>query len=510
MRTKHAINNILLQTITLVSGIILYFFLTPYIVRTLGNEVYGINQLLLQTVGYFGIAELGVGLSLSVLLYQELADNHIDNINALLSAAQRIYMIIGGSIALVGLIFSFFINSIFSIPDQYASATHIAFLLYIASAALTYFFSVPGILLNTSQRGYKTYLFQLLKPFLTYGAYVVLVYYGFSIVGIAAASFAVAAWYLLGTNRKARQEFPWMNIWQQEKNYAILKTSKYVFIEKLLMLVLFQTDIILISYFLGVDHVASYALYTVFFYYIKELIIISSNNIINGSGELYQKGEINKVYQLWRDSMSIAFFVAIHVCTGLYFLFPYFFKLWISESLLLSNTVLLFFTINLFYIITLHPTVTILGSQNYYQKRIKGSVAEIIVNIFLSCILIPHMGVLGALIGTAAGHYLVNAWFIPMLFFQSIRQSFSHYFFICLRYLGMLMIVGTANYFYFTYVVVPLLKNIETWFELIAAGLLFLLFTFPLCVLLYKIFDTNFNQVMLRVRGIIYLMNPKK
>ena len=223
MRTKHAINNIALQATTLVSGIILYFFLTPYIVKALGNEVYGINQLLLQTIGYFGIAEMGIGISLSVLLYKELVHNHIENINALLSAAQRIYMIIGVSIAAAGLLFSFFFNDLFSIPAGYALQTQIAFLLYIASAASTYFLSVPATLLNTAQKGYKTYIYQLLRPFLTYCAYIVLVYYGFSIIGIAAASFTVSLWYVIGTSRKAYAEFPWINIWQSNKNYEILK-----------------------------------------------------------------------------------------------------------------------------------------------------------------------------------------------------------------------------------------------------------------------------------------------
>lgn len=510
MRTKHAINNIALQATTLVSGIILYFFLTPYIVKALGNEVYGINQLLLQTIGYFGIAEMGIGISLSVLLYKELVHNHIENINALLSAAQRIYTIIGVSIAAAGLLFSFFFNDLFSIPAGYALQTQIAFLLYIASAASTYFLSVPATLLNTAQKGYKTYIYQLLRPFLTYGAYIVLVYYGFSIIGIAAASFTVSLWYVIGTNRKAYAEFPWINIWQSNKNYEILKTSKYVFVEKLLILVLFQTDIILISYFLGVDKIAGYALYTVFFFYVKEFILIGSNNIVNGSGELYERREIDRLYQLWKDSMSIVFFIATQICAGIFFLFPYFFKLWIGSELILSNTILFFFALNLFHIITLHPTATILGSQNYYQKRIKGAFAEIIVNITISCLLIPHIGIAGALIGTSIGHYFINAWFIPMLFFQSVNKSFSIYLHMCLRYGSIVLLVGLANYFYFTKIALPVLHDMSSWNTLIIGCFLFVLFSLPLSLVFYYFIDPNYKNALLRIRAIAGLTFNKK
>lgn len=510
MRTKHAINNIILHVITLVSGIALYFFSTPYIVHTLGNEVYGINQLLLQTVGYFGIAELGIGISLSVLLYKELVHTNIENINALLSAAQRIYIFIGGSIAVIGFVFSFFLNNVFSISAEHAVSTQIAFLFYIASAACTYFISVPAILLTTSQRGYKTFVYQLLKPFLTYGSYIFLVYLGFSIIGIAAASFTVAMWYLIGANRKAQKEFPWINIWQANKNYDVLQTSKYVFIEKLLMLVIFQTDIILASYFLGVDKIAGYALYTVFFFYIKELILIGSNNIINGSGELYQSGETDRLFQLWKDSIGIAFFIATQICIGIYFIFPYFFKLWMSDELMLSNEALFFFTLNLFYIITLHPTATIIGSQNFYKKRIKGSVAEIIVNITISCILIPRIGILGALIGTFIGHYCINAWFIPMLFFQSIKRSFRMYLLVCLRYGIIAVLIGIANFFYFNKLLIPLLHNITSWVSLFISSILFLAFSVPLALVLYYLIDPNFKYASIRIRAIVALAFNKK
>jgi O-antigen/teichoic acid export membrane protein len=509
MRTRHAINNILLQTITLVSGIVLYFFITPFIVEKLGNEGYGINQLLLQTIGYFGIAEMGVGISLSVLLYKELANNATDNINALLSAAQRVYLFIGFSIAVAGGVFSFYLTDIFSIAQTYKPETHAAFLLYLSTAVLTYCFGVPGILLNTSQKGYKTYIYQLLKPFLTYGGYAFVVYKGYSIAGIAFVSFVLSVWHLIAVNRKARAEFPWMNIWFSQKNYAIVQTSKYVFVEKVLMLVLFQTDVILISYFLGVGEVTGYALYTVFFYYIKELILIGSNNIVNGAGELYQEGG-NGVYLLWRDSMSIVFFIATQVCVGIYFLFPYFFNLWISDSLLLSQTILLFFVINLFHIITLHPTVMIVSSQNYYKKRISGSVAEIVLNVVISCILIPRIGIVGALIGTALGHYCVNAWFIPMLFFQSIKKSFKQYIGIFISYISILMIVALGNYFYFKYVLVPVLNNITHWGAFVLAVLLYIVVSVPFSLGLYYFLDPNYTNAVQRIRGIFLLLKRGK
>jgi O-antigen/teichoic acid export membrane protein len=500
MRTQHAINNIILQTSSLLIGILLYFFITPYLVRELGEYGYGIIQLLTQTIGYFSIAEFGIGISVSVLLYKELVQNNTDRMNAILSAAQRVYTYIGLSIAGVGFVFSFFLDDIFSIPTAFRGDTYVAFLFYLAGASFTYFFSVPSILLNASQKGYKTYLFQLLKPILTYLLYFIFIYYGQSIMGISFASLLVTVWYVLSVHAKAKKEFPWLNLNYKIKDYSILVTSKYVFVEKLLMLVLFQTDVVLISYFLGVKEVASYALYTVFFYYLKELIIVGSNNLVNGAGEMYQKEGVGRVYLLWRDTMSIMFFTATFICVGLYFIFPLFFQLWMNKEMLLSNSILIFFLLNFFYIITF------IASQNYYQRRIKGSMIEIGINILFSVVLIQKYGVLGALMGTFIGHYFVNAWFIPMLFFKSVQQPFIKYSIISLKYIFIATIMLLVTWLFFDYVIYSIFPKVDGWLVFIQICLLYAVLFLPVLLLLYWLFDTNFNSVYIRIKNIVALI----
>jgi len=510
MRTKHAINNIALQFASLLSGIVLYFLLTPYLVEKLGNDMYGLNQLLLQTIGYFSIAEMGIGLSLSVLLYKELVSENTDNINALLSGAHRTYIVIAIIIATGGIIFSFFIGQLFSLQTEYIPYAQGAFLLYILSAVLTYLFNVPAILLNTSQKGHKTYFYQLAKPFLTYGGYVLMVYNGYSIIGIAFISLSVTAWSLYGTNVIARKEFPWLNVWHFEKNYSVLKTSKYIFVEKLLIMVLFQTDIILISYFLGIEHVAGYALYTVFFFYIKEIMIIGTNNITNGAGEMYQRNELEQLFTLWKDAISLVFFISIQLCIGIYFMFPHFFKLWMNDELVLPQSVLFFFVVNLFYLLTMHTTAVIIGAQNYYQKRMKGSIAELSINISLSCILIPKYGILGAIIGTAIGHYSTNAWFIPMLFFQSIKKPFKTYLYIWLRYGTALLFAAASAYLFYNQFLLSVFAGITSWYTLLGSTICLGVFLLLITAVLFYFLDTNFKNSVARIRGIIKVSAQKK
>jgi O-antigen/teichoic acid export membrane protein len=509
MRTEFAIKNIVLQTTALAVGVVLYFICTPYFVDSLGVEVYGVNQLLLQTIGYFGLAELGVGISLSVLLYKEIVQDHRENINALLSAAQRVYMFVGLSVFIVGGIFSFFISDIFSLNASVSTEAQIAFMFYVTSATASYFASVPAILMTTAQKGYKNYVYQLLKPILTYMGYVVLIYYGYSIIGIAFISLSVTVWSLYGFNRNAKKEFPWLNIWSKQKNYAILNTSKYVFIEKMLIVVLFQTDIILITYFLGVEHVAGYSIYAVFFFYIKEMMLIGTNNLTNGAGEMYQKNEIENIVLLWKDALSIVFFASSQLCVAIFFLFPHFFKLWINPELLLDTDILFFCVINLFYILTVHVTTAIVGSKNIYKERMKGSLVEVILNIGFSCFLIPRYGILGAVVGTTIGHYCVNAWFIPYLFLKSVQQSMWLYLTILVHYSLIVGALVFASWFFYEEVLFVYFNQLSSWTYLLLSCLAFGLFLFVVTSLLFYLLDPNFKKAYIRILFFVQLISNK-
>ena len=509
MRTERALNNILIQFGSRFLGLILYFFLTPYIVKLLGSELYGLNQLLLQTIGYFTIAELGIGISLSVLIYKYLVQHDIQKINALLSAAQFVYSIIGLAILILGIIFSFYIEKLFSLPAELANVAQIAFIIYIGSSAVSFFFSVPSILLNTSQKSYKAFVFTLITPLITYTGFICFIYFNFSVIGMALTTCVATCVNLYGINQIAKKEFPWLNIWNKQKDWSILSITKYVFIDKLLVLAVFQADYILISYFLGVNYVAGYALYTVFFVYIRDLVFIGMNNITNGAGEMYEKKEFDGIYQLWRDALSFSFFIGIVLCTGIYFMFDFFFALWMHNSLLQSNAILICFIFNLFYLLTVQCSTLLVGSRNLYKNRITGSLVELFTNIVLSVILIQHIGVLGAIVGTLVGHYIFNSWYLPALFLKSINKKRTLFIQIYMRYILAGILVFSATYLFYKYVMHTLIKNYDSYITFISGTILLGFFISVITYSMFSLLDSNFTNFKKRCMSMFLLLKNK-
>ncbi len=89
--TLNAFSNLLRYFITIVAA----FFLTPFVVKTLGNEFYGFWTILLSFVGYAGILEFGVQPGIVKLVAQYRASENMGQINRLLSTAFLFFTTMG-------------------------------------------------------------------------------------------------------------------------------------------------------------------------------------------------------------------------------------------------------------------------------------------------------------------------------------------------------------------------------------------------------------------------------
>ena len=496
MRTSNALKNISLGLITRLLSLGLTLFVTPLIFNSLGKDLYGINALITQTIGYLGLAELGIGASVILVLYKTIALKDVYASNRILAAANLVYRYVGSFIFFTGLITSFWLDDFFSIPNNLQQLTQVCFLIYLGKSAISYFFSIPVIALGAAQKSYKIAWLELISSPLVLLLNYVAIKSGYSLLGMAIISFAVGSIILMFQNKIAFKILPWIDLSNAEKDFSPLKTTKYVFIDKLLVLGVFQTDYILISFFLGPKYVASYALYTTLFNILREMSYLSLGYLSSGVGEMFVKDLKDGVFQLWKEVLSFIIYIVAISLPILYYLIPKFVMLWVGEHAVLSNSILIFFLVNFTYLLIVGVSTVFVNAFGFFKERMKGSLMELLLNIFFSIILIPKMGVLGATIGTAIGHLSVNSWFIPQLFFKSINKNFRLYFTFLLRYTPIILLILLSTYAMNEFVVVPFLNKVS-WMNLITSGGLFFI-TSLACVGSYGYFDANFRSLLSR------------
>ena len=101
-----------------VSGVV-SFFLSPYIVRHLGNSAYGIWVLLVSLTGYLGFLDLGIRGAVTRYVARFHAEGNHEQASRTVSSASGMFLI-GGFVALISsTAFSIFAVPHFDITQSY-------------------------------------------------------------------------------------------------------------------------------------------------------------------------------------------------------------------------------------------------------------------------------------------------------------------------------------------------------------------------------------------------------
>ncbi len=426
MRTRNALFNLLIANAGKLLGIVTYFYVTPKILHFIGATEYGTYQLILQIVSYFNLVEFGIGVSLSLSIYSALDKKRFDQINSYASGAQRFYAFLGVILIVFTTILSLYFQDVFHLKQTENAG--VVLLLFGLNISFSYFFGVPALVLNATQKGYYIgWINIFLQPLISLVS-LYAVYLGFSLLGVGVATVLINFFYYQIINLVISRRLPWLNVFAEIRDYTFLKGSaQYVFIDKILVLIVFQTDYLVISYFLDVSYVAGYSIYVSLFMQITSVFFLFVNVAQAGAGEMVAKGDPSKVVSLWSELLAISFVLVILVAPLIIVFFDEFYLRWMGTEPL-DRVILYAMLANFVYLNTIIPTTLMVNTKNLFRRRVAGSVLELTINLAVSLLLVRKLGVFGVVIGTLAGHYLTNFWYLPYLLSSSLQVRIFIYF----------------------------------------------------------------------------------
>ena len=128
--------------------IVLSFLFTPYIVRTLGSDSYGILTLVWSVIGYFAFLDLGLGRALVKFVSEFVGRKDLQGVNDAIGAS----ILLGASLSLAGAIViftasDFMATRLLKIPEEFQRVACITFRLgalgFVAAMMKTIFQAIP-------------------------------------------------------------------------------------------------------------------------------------------------------------------------------------------------------------------------------------------------------------------------------------------------------------------------------------------------------------------------------
>lgn len=437
MRIENSKKNIKIAWALQLVHILCQFVSRTAIIYTLSIEYVGLSGLFSNVLMMLSLAELGIGEAIVFSLYKPISENNTRNINAIMNFYKKVYIGVGIFVLVVGFLITpyiyYFIKEIPSVSN-----VKIIYMLYVVNTAISYFFSYKAAFINACQKNYLVVLnsgiFEIgmvsLQIFVLfkYNDYVL-----YMMVGILFVFFQN-----ISITKIANKKFPYL----KEKHTK--KIPKEVFIEikkntgamvfhKIGTIIVFATDNLIISKFIGLISVGMYANYctltnavTLFINKFFSAISASVGNLaVQESNQIQEKTFYNVLFiNFWMYNFS---------CSCLFCLLNPFIKdIWLSEKYIFSTMVVMLLTVKI-YISGMRGAVqTFKNAKGLYWYNRYMPIYESIINLVASVILVNYYGVAGVLLGTIISSILTCVWIEPHVLYKygfgtSIRPFFKKY-----------------------------------------------------------------------------------
>ncbi len=472
----------------------LSFVLNKYFVFYLGIENLGLMKLFSQLLAYLNLAEIGLASASTYALYKPLAKKDYKQISIVINTMSSLYKNIFLFILIVGLLLNPIIP--FFIKDKIMNKIiYLYWSLYVVNTALGYSFVKYSILFTADQ---KFWLVRLIQ-----GGSRILCQLLQILVIIKLQSFLIFILFLILDNiiqyifYKLHYIKNYSYIFKTKiKDKSITNNLKNLFWHKVAGLIVFNTDLILISKFISLEIVGIYASYQMIIQMIMTIINIALNVIRPKIGKFIAENNKENIFSYWKSLNILFLWISIIFSLCIYELMGNFINLWLGEKFILSHLTLFLITINLFINCFRNITEIFKEGSGFFDD-VHLPISEAVINFILSIILVRYMGLNGVIIGTIVSNVLIVCIAKPILVFKRcFKKNIKDYIIIYGNYLILMIVSLLSCNFTLKYI---LLKNVNTWFDWIIKGIIIGSTTAMITFIIFlsnKNFRKNFKEDM--------------
>ena len=447
MRTKYAIKNISMSIFSQIIIILLGFFSRKVFVDNLGAEYLGVNGLLSNVLSMMVLIESGIGISIVYNLYKPLADNNKEKIVALVQLYKKAYTALAIIMLIISIVLYPFMGYLMK-TDTNIPGMFIVYTIFVGKNMISYMNAYKWALINADQKGYvlegSNLVFQITT---TLGKIAILMVSKDYILYLLVEVFIFVIQNIVNTIIVYKR-YPYL---REKSKYKIdsqikdniTKNVKAMFLHNIGGYLVFSTDNILISAFVGLKAVGLYSNYTMVISQLSNLLAPIINGIGAGVGNLIATEDENKAFSIFNISFMISFWIYSFATIFLYNLLDPFIGWLFGEQYILSKPIVIVVLLNFYLNGMRGPISTFKNKAGLFTQDKYISVIEGLVNLFGSLLLIKYFGFIGVFLGTTLSTLTTVFWSQPRVVYKYLfKRKVSEYFIKYFSRIVIMLLVG--------------------------------------------------------------------
>ncbi len=426
------VRNVLVNWLAMLANMLVPFFLSPYTVHHLGTALYGIWVLIISSVVYFNLLDLGLrNAVVSFVAKAHTAGAHAEA-GRVTSTALWIRAAIAFLILLLSAVLAAVFPLVFSIPHALLTTVRIAIVVTAMGIAMSLMFGITAAILSAIHRFDLISSVTMARIVLRAGGFVWLMSRGHGLVALAVWELSVAILVGLAQTWLCLREYPElrMGLGKPDRDTArkIWAYGSYASLITLAGAILYYTDNIVVGAVLGSTAVTFYAIAGNLGSSAREVVAALSTTFTPLASSLDAAGKSEQLRRLLIQGTRACLAMFLPISCALFFRGQSFIRLWMGhEYASVSGIILQILLLN--YVLTT-ANVTSCGIAYGLAKHrpiMVWALIEAAVNLTLSVLLARRIGVYGVAWGTAIAGVICNLLFWPRYISRLVQISPGEY-----------------------------------------------------------------------------------
>lgn len=415
----------------LVLGIVIAFFITPYLISTLGKERYGVWTLAFSLIGYMRLADVGMQQSLVRYVSKHLATEDWPGLSQVVSSSARLYLGVAAVTLVASSAMAFGFLHLLKIPVEFFRVGQITILVLGIRQALV-FLSLPFCSLGPFHRFDIANYFSMGTQVVQTALIVVLLEMGYGLVAMSILLLGLAIVVTLWQYRVRRSMFPEVRFSRAaisgDKTKELLNYGLFSFLTLAAWTVILQTDNIIIAGFISTEAVALYSVPAMMVIQLRGAVKTIAVPLVPAISHLEALQDVDKIREIFARTTKYIYYVSGYFCVSVMFFGGPFILLWVGEDFrgMIDVLHILMFSVTFTLPLLLGNAVLLGVSRHKLAFALTG--CEALAKIILSLALVRPLGLIGVALGTAIPQVIIYTMVYPMAFQRAIGGSLAAYY----------------------------------------------------------------------------------
>lgn len=412
------LKNILANQIGFFVSVIVTFFLSPFVVHSLGGTRYGIWVLVVSLTGNYSLLAFGIQGAMTRYIAHAAATNDQERVNGYFNTA--LLFLLGSAVlsVIIGLVVALFIDTIFVIPMDLVKDARSACVLVTFSAAATFSFAAFDSVLIAHQRFQLTNAVGIFTTLVRAGMTVWFLKQGYGIVTLAALGAGLTLFNGLIIAVLAKRIYSWLrlSLTLARRSYfkELMDYGYKSFTVGVAVALVYQCDLLITGAYLAPDRVAIYSFASMVVTYMIQLTSNVASTFGPYATELYAKGKFDDLRNFFIIGSCIMYMLGGLLVAGCIIYGEAFFTLWISPEYKESAVILAILIFPQFFSTGAKVGGSLLVGRAKIGPLAVAAICNGVCNLVLSVLLVRYFGIMGVAVGTLVPLTVMDAIWLPL------------------------------------------------------------------------------------------------